>query len=147
MTKDTKLKNEVVKKDLTNQLQIGDIIFDPAVGAREVTQADIDRISEREREAEEKRRQEETTRKEMAEIRGEIYRKKHQEPIPFKPSRLVDVDTDLMIMNMNEDLQAVKETVNQIETMLWEIEEDLCKDDKQRENLKLKKLKRKAKKQ
>jgi hypothetical protein len=101
-----------------------------------------------EREAEEKRIADEKAREEHAKYMQEKYRKKQQlTPQPFKPSRLIDVETDVTIMNMSEDLLLVKETVEQNERMLWDIQEFLFrKDKKKRESLELKKMKRKVKK-
>lgn len=99
-----------------------------------------------EREAEEERKQQEKEALDYHKIMREINRKKFEaNPPPYKPSRLIDVDTDVTVMNMSEDLLSVKETVEQLERMLWEISEFLFKKDKKkRERLELKKLKRKA---
>jgi hypothetical protein len=127
-------------------------VFDPAVGIRKMTQEEIEE-REREREQMEKEAKAEQERKEKADldyhkIMREINRKKFEaNPPPFKPSRLIDVETDVTIMNMSEDLLSVKETVEQNERMLWDIQEFLFrKDKKKRESLELKKMKRKAKK-
>jgi len=70
-----------------------------------------------------------------------------EEPRQYKPSRLIDVDTDLAIMNMSEVLNSVKDTVEHIETMLWDIQHLLYrKDKKKQDSLRMKQLKRKAKK-
>lgn len=64
----------------------------------------------------------------------------------YKPSRMVDVDTDVTIMNMDEDLKSVKETVEHIELVVGEIAEFLYrKDRKKSEQFKMKQLKRRVK--
>jgi hypothetical protein len=101
-----------------------------------------------EREAEEERKRKELEAEEQRKIMREINRKKFQNnPPPYKPSRMLSVDSDLIIANLEQDMGVLKENVSHLETMLYEIQDYLYRDDnKKRENLKLKKLKRKAKK-
>jgi hypothetical protein len=156
-------KNEVVKKDLsshedshseipvreTSELKVGDIIFDPALGARRITQKDIDKRKRLTRQAEEQRRRREQEVEEHRKILQEINRKKFQPESPscFKPSRMIDIDSDVAIMNIETMVTSIKESVEFLENKLWEIEDYLYRHDKKkRESLKLKKLKRKAKK-
>ena len=167
-------KNEVIKKDLsshedslseipvreTNGLQVGGIIFDPALGARRVTQADIDKIAEQKNIAEEERKQRERNEEEYHKIKQEISRKKFEDSSPafpirgyhdgdtsrgYKPSRMLDIESDVAIMNTETMVTSIKESVEFIESKLWEIEDYLYRHDKKkRESLKLKKMKRKA---
>jgi hypothetical protein len=65
----------------------------------------------------------------------------------YKPSRMVDVDTDIEIMNMSEVLNSVKDAVGHIENVVVEIADFLYrKDRKKSDRFKMKQLKRKAKK-
>jgi hypothetical protein len=117
-------------------------------------QAEIERMENERREA--LRRQEEAERKRLEEekasntqVRRELARVKYprnQPKLEYTPSRLVDVDTDVEIMNMSEELKSVKETVEGIESILWDIADYLFrKDKKKREALRLKRYKRSAK--
>jgi hypothetical protein len=101
-----------------------------------------------EQEAEEKRKQEELQAEENRKIMRDINRKKFQDnPPPFKPSRLIDVDSDVAIMNIETMVTAIKESIEFLENKVWEIEDYIFRHDKKkRESLKLMKLKRKAKK-
>jgi hypothetical protein len=99
--------------------------------------------AEQEAEAERKRKEKEAL--DYRKIMRDINRKKFQDnPPPFKPSRLIDVDSDVAIMNIETVVTSIKETVEHIETMLWDIEEFLFRKDKKKlDSLELKKLKRK----
>ena len=103
------------------------------------------RIKE-EKKDEEKRLAEEKSCEEYQKFMQQKYKKK-QEQLPFKPSRLIDVDSDLAIMNIETMVTSIKESVEFLEKKLWEIEDALCKDDKKRrEALKIRKKKWEAKK-
>jgi hypothetical protein len=108
---------------------------------------------------EQKKREEEEERKRKAEDAKILFRKpKPKEPL-YKPSRLIDIDTDLAIANMEEDLKSVRETVEYVATKLGEIEEYIYRKDnpsrglvsketkKKLQSVKIKRLKRKVKKQ
>jgi hypothetical protein len=102
----------------------------------------------REEEAERKRVEKEKAEEEkrLSELAKLLYPVKKQPKIEYKPSRLIDVDTDTTIMNMEIVLNLVKETVEHIENMLWDIQDYLFRNDKKkREALRLKRLKRKVK--
>lgn len=118
-------------------------------------QKEMEEIIREREEAEEKLRiEKEAKRKKEAEEeeknRRDAYRALYRKPKPkaltYTPSRLVDVDTDMTIMNMDEELKLVKETVEHMETQLGEIADFLYRNDKKRlESHKMKKLKWNAK--
>jgi hypothetical protein len=95
------------------------------------------------READEKRKKDEETRKENLKI---LYgQKKPQPPEMFKPSRLISVDTDMTVMSMDETLASVKETVEHVEKQLDELSDFVYRQDKKKHaSFEMKKLKRKV---
>jgi len=115
----------------------------------ERTAKEIEESRERQRLAEQKRKEEEmkAQEKQRIETYKALHGKKKAKPVPYKPSRLIDVDSDLAIMNMEEVLNSVKETVEHIELVVGEIAEFLYRKDRKRaDRFKMKQLKRKAKK-
>lgn len=100
------------------------------------------------REAEEERKRQEKDELDYHKIKREINRKKFEDnPPPFKPSRMIDIESDVAIMNIETMVTSIKENVEFLENKLWEIEDYLCRHDKEkRESLKLEKMKRKEKK-
>ena len=101
------------------------------------------------KEAEEKRKQEAFRDEELRKIMRDVNRKKFENnPPPFKPSRMIDIDSDVAIMNIETMVTAIKGSVDFLENKLWEIEDYLYRNDKKkRENLKLQKMKRNVRRQ
>lgn len=80
---------------------------------------------QRKEEAERRRLQEEAASKQRVEDWKILHRKPKPKEMPYKPSRLLNVDSDLAIQNMEEDLKSVKETVEHTEKVVGEIAEFL----------------------
>jgi hypothetical protein len=157
--KDKNSKSELVKKiDFTTP----EALAEQKKLDGEIEEANRLAREKAELEAEKERKRQEKEAVDYRKIMQNINRKKFEDnPPPFplsgyhdgdtpkgyKPSRMIDVESDVAIMNIEMMVTSIKESVDFIENKLWEIEDYLYRHDKKkRESLKLKKMKRQAKK-